>query len=94
MIFQTKKFIEENKDKIKEEDKKEIETKIESLEKVKDSKDIEPIKKAIEEMEQVVQKIGAQMYSEASKNTSADQTDKKKEDASEADFEEVDKDKK
>lgn len=62
VIFQTEKLIKESGDKIKEEDKKELEEKIEELKKVKDGDDIEGIKKKMEEMNTVAQRIGAAMY--------------------------------
>ena len=103
VIFQTEKFIKENKDTLKDEDKKKMEEKMEALKKVKDSKDLEPIKAAIKDMEEVVQQIGAAMYQQKAADQqqtagAADPAEEKKVDkeAVEGDFEEVkeDKDKK
>jgi len=102
IIFQTEKFINENKDKLKDEDKKEMETKMEALKKVKDGQDLEAIKSAIKDMEEVVQKIGAAMYQSASAEAAADKqqaagsTEDKSEDKKpvDGDFEEVKEDKK
>jgi molecular chaperone DnaK len=62
IVFQTEKFIKDNADKFKEEDKKDMETKTEALKKVKDGDDLEAIKTATKDLEEVVQKIGASMY--------------------------------
>lgn len=62
VIFQTEKLIKDSGDKMKEEDKKELEEKVEALKKVKDTDDIEEIKKKMEEMNVVAQKIGTAMY--------------------------------
>jgi len=62
LIFSTEKALKEAGDKVKEEDKKEVDEKLETLKKVKDSADIEELKKAIDELSQEIQKIGAQLY--------------------------------
>jgi len=62
LIFSTEKALKETGDKIKPEDKKEVEEKLEALKKVKDSNEIEPLKKAMDELSQAIQKIGAQLY--------------------------------
>jgi len=62
VIFQTEKLLKESGDKMKEEDKKELEEKMEALKKVKDSDDTEDIKKKMDEMNEIAQKIGAAMY--------------------------------
>jgi len=72
VIFQTEKLIKDSGDKIKEEDKKELEGKIEELKKVKDTDNIEEIKKKMEEMNEVAQRIGTAMYQQqAQANQSA-----------------------
>lgn len=73
MIFQTEKFIKDSADKIKAEDKSAMEAKVEALKKVKDASDLEVIKTATKELDEVVQKIGAALYQQsASANASAD----------------------
>lgn len=72
IIFTTEKFLKDMKDKIKDEDKKAIEEKLEPLRKVKDGTDQEAIKKAMSELDEVVQKIGASLYQSASAEASAD----------------------
>ncbi|MFA6308052.1 MAG: molecular chaperone DnaK [Patescibacteria group bacterium] len=101
IVFQTEKFIKDNKDKIKEEDKKEMEEKMEALKKVKDDSDLEKVKSAVKDMEEVVQKIGAAMYqnqAQEQQNTAGaagPETDKKADkEPVEGDFEEVKENKK
>jgi molecular chaperone DnaK len=90
MVYTTEKTIKDFGSKIKEEDKKTIEKKIEALKKVKDGNDIEAIKKASEELSEAIQKVGTELYK-------AQQTEQKKQDK-EPDIEEGevegDKDKK
>ena len=62
VVFQTEKLIKESGDKMKPEDKKELEEKLEALKKVKDTDQHDEIKKKMEEMNIVAQKIGAAMY--------------------------------
>lgn len=62
LIFSTEKALKESGDKVKAEDKKEVDEKLEALKKLKDSNEIEELKKAIDELSQVIQKIGAQLY--------------------------------
>ncbi|HKK54225.1 MAG TPA: molecular chaperone DnaK [Patescibacteria group bacterium] len=62
VILQTEKLIKDTGDKMKDEDKKSLEEKIDELKKVKDGEDYEAIKKKMEEVNEVAQKIGASMY--------------------------------
>jgi molecular chaperone DnaK len=62
LIYTTEKLLRDSGDKIKAEDKKAIEEKVEALKKVKESDDSEAIKKASEELSLEAQKIGAAMY--------------------------------
>ncbi|OPL12012.1 MAG: molecular chaperone DnaK [Firmicutes bacterium ML8_F2] len=62
LIFSTEKALKEAGDKVKPEDKKQVEEKLEALKKIKDSNEIEPLKKTIDELSQEIQKIGAQLY--------------------------------
>lgn len=73
VVFQTEKLIKESGDKIKPEDKKELEEKLEALKKIKDSEQYDEMKKNLEELSQVAQKIGAAMYQAASADASASQ---------------------
>ena len=70
IIYTTEKMLRDAGDKVKPEDKKIIEEKIEELKKIKEGNDIEAIKKAADELSQAAQKVGAAMY-EAQKNAPA-----------------------
>ncbi len=65
VIFTTEKLIKDSGDKMSETDKKELEEKLEELKKVKDSADVEDIKKKMEEVNVVAQKVGTAMYQNA-----------------------------
>jgi len=87
VVFQTEKLLKESGDKMKEDDKKDLEEKLEALKKVKDSDDTEDIKKKMEEMNEIAQKIGAAMYqqqgapgAEQATDNASDATNDKKED--------------
>ncbi|PJA11355.1 molecular chaperone DnaK [Candidatus Falkowbacteria bacterium CG_4_9_14_3_um_filter_36_9] len=79
VVFQTEKLLKESGDKMKPEDKKELEEKLEALKKVKDTDQYDEMKKKMEELSQVAQKIGAAMYS-ASAEASADKQSREKKD--------------
>ncbi len=65
VVFTTEKMIKESGDKMKPEDKTALEAKVEELKKLKDSTDTEAITKAMAELNEVAQKIGAAMYQNA-----------------------------
>jgi len=101
MIYTTEKMLKEAGDKVNASDKKATEEKLEALKALKDSTDIEAIKKASDELAQVAQKIGAAMYQQqqaesqakssengASNQSGASSEGSKPEDPKEADFEE------
>ncbi|MFA6394073.1 MAG: molecular chaperone DnaK [Patescibacteria group bacterium] len=62
VVFATEKLIRESGDKMKPEDKKELEEKVEEVKKVKDSDNADDIKKKMEELNTVAQRIGTAMY--------------------------------
>ena len=62
LVYSTEKALKDAGDKVKKEDKKNIEDKIEALKKVMDKDDTEAIKKATEELSQAAQKIGEILY--------------------------------
>jgi len=62
IIFNTEKILKENEGKVPADVVTEVNEKIEALKKVKDGTDLEATKKAIEDMNQTVQKIGQAMY--------------------------------
>lgn len=62
MIYTTEKMLKENEAKVKPEDKTSIEAKIAALKQLKDSDDLEAIKKAADELATEAQKVGASLY--------------------------------
>jgi len=80
VVFTTEKLLKESGDKMKPEDKKQLEEKLEALKKVKDTDQYDEIKKKMDEMNEVAQKIGAAMYeqqAQAEKQASESKEDKK-----------------
>ncbi len=77
LVYTTEKMLREAGDKVKAEDKKAIEEKIEALKKIKDGDDVEAIKKASEELSQAAQKIGAAMYEQNKQSQESKPEDKK-----------------
>jgi molecular chaperone DnaK len=61
MLYTTEKMMKEAKD-VSEEDKKIVEEKMAALKAIKDSEDVEGIKKAGDELAQAAQKVGEAMY--------------------------------
>lgn len=73
VIFTTEKMIKESGDKMKAEDKKELEEKLSELKASKEKNDLEAIKKGMEAVNTIAQKIGSAMYQQsADKNPPAD----------------------
>jgi molecular chaperone DnaK len=62
VVFTTEKLLKESGDKMKEDDKKELEAKLEELKKIKDGDQYEEMKKKMEELNEIAQKIGTAMY--------------------------------
>lgn len=62
LVYMSEKALKDAGDKVKPEDKKIIEEKIETLKKIKDNGDIEAIKKASQELSTEIQKIGEALY--------------------------------
>lgn len=62
LIYQTEKMLRENADKIDSEKKQEIDTKIADLRSKLSGEDVEGIQKSIQEIEQLIQQVGASMY--------------------------------
>ncbi len=73
LIYMSEKAVKDAGEKIKPEDKKTIEEKIEALKKMKDSNDIETIKKVSQELSTEIQKIGQAMYTPPSAENPNDQ---------------------
>ncbi len=77
-IFTIEKMLKESGDKIKEDDKKELETKIAELKKAKEANNLEDMKKKMEELNTVAQRIGAAMYqNQPGATPGADQSEQK-----------------
>ena len=92
LVYTSEKTLREQADKIEEGIKKEVEGKIEALKAVKDGENIEAIKQAMEELSQTIQKVGAAMYGkEGGQPGEAQQGEAKEKEATEGEFEEVDK---
>jgi molecular chaperone DnaK len=93
VIFSSEKMIKESGDKMKAEDKTELEAKVADLKKAKESNNLEDIKKGLEEVNTVAQKIGAAMYQAAGSAEAAAganpeaATEEKKEDVVEGEVE-------
>jgi molecular chaperone DnaK len=62
LIYQTEKLLRENADKIDSEKKQQIDTKISDLRSKVTSDDVEGIQKLIQEVEELIQQVGASMY--------------------------------
>ncbi|HOZ53323.1 MAG TPA: molecular chaperone DnaK [bacterium] len=86
VVFTTEKLLKESGDKMKEEDKKTLEEKMEELKKIKDTEQYDDMKKKMEELNEVAQKIGAAMYQsqpnqgDTASSGQAESTDEKKSD--------------
>ena len=65
LVYTSEKMIKDNSDKIKEEDKKELEAKSEKLKTEIKSENIEDIKKATEELSKAAQRVGGELYKQA-----------------------------
>ncbi len=72
LIYTANKTLNNFKDKISDENKKEIEEKINQLKKAKESDKIEDIKRAMEELSQSLQKIGQELYKSSGKEDKGD----------------------
>jgi len=71
VVFQLEKLLKDSADKIKAEDKTELETKLAELKTAKDAGDLEALKKKLEETNEVAQKIGAAMYQQTAAEANA-----------------------
>ena len=73
MIYTTEKMVKENDAKIKEEDKKETSDKIQLTKEALKSENLEEIKKAVDELSKVAQRVGASLYEAEKAEKTADQ---------------------
>jgi len=97
LVYTTEKSLKEHSDKIDEENRKNIETALGSLKKTMEGDDAEAIRKATEELAKASHKLAEVMYAHAQGGAEAagePTGDKASEDVVDAEFEEVDDDKK
>jgi len=104
LVFQTEKNLKDYGDKISEEDKSTIEADLKDLKESLEKDDLDNIKKKTEDLTQSSMKMGEAMYKDQQSEQPADSSDstetnsgddsKKDDDVIDADFEEVDEDKK
>lgn len=80
MVYTTEKMLKEHTDKIKEDDKKAIEEKLTELKKTISGEDIAAMKKTVDELATVSQKVGAELYRQAGATAGAAPSEEKKED--------------
>ncbi len=73
VVYQTKKMLDEHKDKIDADTKKKIEEKIKELEETRKTGEPEKINAKIEELNKTAQEIGAKIYQEAAAKQQAEQ---------------------
>ncbi len=74
VLFQTKKVLEEFKDKIDASTKEKIEKKVKELEEAQKADDVEEINRRIEELNKTVQEIGAKIYQDAAAQQQSEQS--------------------
>ncbi|MDD5221291.1 MAG: molecular chaperone DnaK [Candidatus Pacebacteria bacterium] len=86
LIYSAQKTLNDFKDKVGENDKKEIEAKIDELKKAKDGDNMETIKQVSDSLMSVLQKIGSQLYSQQQQNPEPKKDDQGN--VSDADFKE------
>ena len=79
LVYTSEKTLKDTGDKISEQDKKEIEEKVSELKKVKDNDNLEEIKTKTQDLSQVVQKIGAEMYKKAQEQKPEEKSEEKAE---------------
>lgn len=85
VIFQTKKVLDEFKDKVDADTKKKIEDKIKELEEARKAGEPADINKKIEELNKIVQEIGTKIYQEAAAKQASSEKGKKGNENSEED---------
>ncbi|MDD5693431.1 MAG: molecular chaperone DnaK [Patescibacteria group bacterium] len=86
LTYTAEKTMKEAGDKAKDDDKKEVEAKIEDLKKVKDGDDKDAIQKAYDTLSESIQKVGAAMYGQAGGEEVKEEVDKQTEEAVEGEI--------
>ncbi len=69
LIHQREKFIEENKDKLSEEDRTSLQNALDGLKSAKDAENIEGMKSSMEEVEKIASSLGEKLYKDAASET-------------------------
>ena len=97
LIYETEKNIKENDEKLNDEDKAQINEKLDTLKKAKESGNVADMKKALEELSNSWSQVATKMYDGASQEgqkqetpSSSDKKEKNKDEIEDADFEVVD----
>ena len=97
LIYETEKNIKENDEKLNDEDKAQINEKLDTLKKAKESGNVADMKKAIEELSNSWSQVATKMYDGANQEgqkqeapSSGDKKEKNKDEIEDADFEVVD----
>jgi len=97
LIYETEKNIKENDEKLNDEDKAQVNEKLDTLKKAKDSGNVADMKKALEELSNSWSQVATKMYDGASQEgqqqeapSSGDKKEKNKDEIEDADFEVVD----
>jgi len=86
LVYTAEKTMKEAGDKAKDEDKKEVEGKVDALKKVKESDNKDEIQKAYDELSTSIQKVGAAMYGQAGAEDIKEEVDKQTEEAVEGEI--------
>ncbi len=86
VYYTTEKLLKDAGDKVKAEDKKALEEKLEALKKVKDGEDREAIQSAIDALNQEAQRIGAALYQQSGNDQPKEKEEKKEGEPIEAEF--------
>ncbi len=97
LIYETDKNIKENDEKLNDEDKAQVNEKLDTLKKAKESGNVADMKKALEELSNSWSQVATKMYDGANQEgqqqdapSSGDKKEKKKDEIEDADFEVVD----
>lgn len=88
LVYTSEKTLKEAGDKAKEEDKKDVEEKVEALKSVKDGDDKEAIQKAYDELSEVIQKVGASLYQTQNSESGSENQESTEQEAGESKTEE------
>jgi len=90
LAYTTEKFMEDSKDQISEEDRKNLQEKVDKVREVKDGEDQDAIQNAMDELSKASQEVGAKVYQEGEDSQGQDNesSEGSEESAKEAEYEE------